>query len=82
MKRCKGPEYKIGIKDPYTRQQLCLKIERTSEGIDWMTFGLEFVKGATTMFNGLWKARDWTVWWGQRPPEQENKEQTWRDGPL
>jgi hypothetical protein len=34
-KKCwKGPEFKIGVKNPVTRRQLRLKIERTSEGID------------------------------------------------
>jgi hypothetical protein len=39
-----GPECKIGIKDPGTRWQLRLKIERTSDGFNRKTFGLEFMK--------------------------------------
>jgi hypothetical protein len=55
MKRWKGPEGKIGIKDLYTRRQLLLKIERTSEGMDRKAFGFEFVKRATGMFIGIWE---------------------------
>jgi hypothetical protein len=69
-KKCwKGPGCKIGIKNPGTRQQLCLKIKRTSEGFDRKAFGLEFVKQATGMSSGLGKVRDWTVWRGRPPLE-------------
>jgi hypothetical protein len=40
----KGPECKIRVKDPGTRWQLHLKMERTSERISRKAFGLEFVK--------------------------------------
>jgi hypothetical protein len=40
----KGQERNIGIKDPGIRQQLCLKIKRTSDGFDRKAFGLEFMK--------------------------------------
>jgi hypothetical protein len=43
MKGWKGPECKIGIKDPYTRSQLRLKTERTSQELDGKAFGLEFM---------------------------------------
>jgi hypothetical protein len=69
MKHWKDPKCKIGIKDPDTRRQLHLMIERTSEGIDRKAFRLEFVKRATGMFSRLQKVRDWTVWRGRRPPE-------------
>jgi hypothetical protein len=39
-----GLECKIGIKNPGPRQQLRLKIERTSEGFNRKAFRLEFVK--------------------------------------
>jgi hypothetical protein len=45
--RWKGPECKIGMKNPGTRRQLRLEIERTSEELDRKAFGLEFVKRAT-----------------------------------
>jgi hypothetical protein len=45
------PEGKIGIIDPGTRWQLCLKIGRTSDGFDRKFFGLEFMKQATGMSN-------------------------------
>jgi hypothetical protein len=44
MKRWKGPECKVGIKDPDSRPQLRLRIERTSEEIDRKAFRLEFVR--------------------------------------
>jgi hypothetical protein len=43
IKHWKGPECKIKITDPYTRWQLRLKIERTTEEFDRKAFGLEFV---------------------------------------
>jgi hypothetical protein len=47
MKCWKGPECKIGMKDPDTRWQLRLEIEGTSEGIDRKALVLEFMKSAT-----------------------------------
>jgi hypothetical protein len=73
MKHWKGPECKIGIKAPDTRRQLCLKIERTSEGIDRNAFKLEFMKRATRMFNGLRKMMNWALWRGRPPPKRKNK---------
>jgi hypothetical protein len=55
MKRRKGPECKIGIKDPGTRWLLRLKIERTSERIDRKAFELEFMKRASGMSAGFRK---------------------------
>jgi hypothetical protein len=52
MKRWMGPECKIRIKDPYTRQQLHLKIERISEEFDKKTLELEFVRRAREMDDG------------------------------
>jgi hypothetical protein len=52
------PECKIGMKDPGTRQQLHLKIERISDGFDRKAFRLEFVKQAAGMSSGLQKVRD------------------------
>jgi hypothetical protein len=76
-KKCwKGLEYKIGIKNPGTIWQLHLKIKRTLEGFDRKAFGLEFVQQATGMSSELWKVKDWTVWSGRRPLEQENKDRT------
>jgi hypothetical protein len=43
----------IGIMDPDTRQQLCLRIKRTSDRIDGKTFRLEMVKRANEMSSGL-----------------------------
>jgi hypothetical protein len=69
-KKCwKGPECKIGMKNPGTRQQLHLKIEGTSEGFNRKAFGLEFMKQATGMSSGLRKVMDQTVWRGQPPPK-------------
>jgi hypothetical protein len=64
------PESKIGIKDPGTRWQLRLKIERTADGFDRKFFGLEFVKRATGMLNELRKIEDWTFWKGRPPPKR------------
>jgi hypothetical protein len=55
MKCQKDPECKIGIKDPGTRRQLHLKIERMSERIDRKAFGLRFVKRAPGMPSGFQK---------------------------
>jgi hypothetical protein len=57
----KGPECNIGIKDPGTRRQLRLKIERTSDGFDRKAFGLQFVKRAAGMPSGLREVRNWTL---------------------
>jgi hypothetical protein len=54
-KGLKGPECKIGIKNPDTRRQLLHKIERISEEFDRKTFGLEFVKRATGISRGCGK---------------------------
>jgi hypothetical protein len=56
-----GPECKIGIKNPHIRWQLCLKIERASEGTNRKASELEFVKRANGVFSKLQKVRDWTV---------------------
>jgi hypothetical protein len=53
IKFWKSPECKIGIMDTGTRWQLCLKIERTSDGIGRKAFGLEFVKRVPGMFSGF-----------------------------
>jgi hypothetical protein len=58
MKHWKGPEGKIRIKYPDTRQQLHFKIKRTSERIDRKLFILEFMKGATGVFSRMWKVSD------------------------
>jgi hypothetical protein len=46
MRRRKGPEWKTGIKDPRTRRQLRLQIERTTEEFNMNALGLEFLKRA------------------------------------
>jgi hypothetical protein len=86
-RRWKGPECNNGIRDrglrqqlrgskriknPGIRQQLRLKIERTSDGFDKEAFRLEFVKRAAGMFSGLQKIRNWRVWRG-RPPLKRKK---------
>jgi hypothetical protein len=58
MKYWKSPECKIRIKDPDTSWQLLLKIERTSEGINWKASRLESVKRAGEIFYGLRKVTD------------------------
>jgi hypothetical protein len=73
MKRWKGPECEIGIRNPDTRRQLRLDIERTSEGIDRKAFGLEFGKGATGMSSGLQQMRNWALWRGRPPPKRKEK---------
>jgi hypothetical protein len=58
-KRCwKDPECKTGIKDPGTRRQLRLKIERTSDGFDRKAFRLELVKRGAGMSSGLQQIRN------------------------
>jgi hypothetical protein len=52
------PEHKSGIKDPGTRQQLHLKIKRTSDGFNRKAFRLELVKRAAVMSSGFQKVRD------------------------
>jgi hypothetical protein len=74
MKRWKGPECKIGIKDLYTRQQLHLKIERTSEELDRKAFGSEFMKRATGMTSRLRKMRNLALWRYRPPLEQKIKD--------
>jgi hypothetical protein len=70
------------IKNRDTRQQLHLKIERTSEEFDRKAFGLEFMKRATGMSSRLWKMRKWTLWRGHPPPEQIIKNWAlWRGRP-
>lgn len=69
MKCWTGQECKIGLKDPYTRQQLRLKIEGTSEESGRKAFRLELVKRATRMFSRLWKVSDWAVLKDWHPPE-------------
>jgi hypothetical protein len=69
----RGPECKIGIKDPGTRWQLHLEIEKTSDRIDRKAFGLEFVKRAPGMSSGLWKMRKWTLWRGRPPPKRKKR---------
>jgi hypothetical protein len=76
MKRWKDPECKIGINDPDTREQLHLKIERMSDGIDRKALGLEFVKRAPGTFSGLWKVTDLTARRDRRLPENENRDRT------
>jgi hypothetical protein len=72
----------MGIKDPGTRQQLHLKIERTLDGFDRKAFGLEFMKRATGMSSGLWEVREWTLWRGLPPLEREIRNWTlWRGWP-
>jgi hypothetical protein len=67
----KGSECKMGIKEPGTRQQLHLKIGRTSGGFERKAFRLEFVEQAARMSNGLWKLRDWTLWRGWPTPKRK-----------
>jgi hypothetical protein len=54
-KRWKVPECKTRIKNPGTRRKLRLKMKRTSEEFSRKAFGLEFMKRAIRMSNGLWK---------------------------
>jgi hypothetical protein len=72
-KHLKDPECKIGIKDPGTRRQLLLEIERTSDGFDRNTFRPEFVKRASRMSSGLREERDWPVWRSRSPAKRENR---------
>jgi hypothetical protein len=60
-KRQPKPKYKIGIKNPGTRRQLHLKVERTSKGFDRKASGLEFVMRVTGMSSGFRKVRDWRL---------------------
>jgi hypothetical protein len=62
---------KTGIKDPRTRCQLRLKSERTTSEFDRKAFGLEFVKQANGMSNGLRKLRKWALWRGRPPPKRK-----------
>jgi hypothetical protein len=72
----------MGIKDPGTRQQLHLKVERTSDGFDRKAFELEFIKRAARMSSRLWKVRNWALWRGQPPPFGEIRIGTlWRGWP-
>jgi hypothetical protein len=82
-KKCwNAPQCKIVIKNPGTRRQLRLKIERISEGFDRKVFGLEFVRRATGIPSGLRKARERTVWTGRPTLERKNKDRTlWRSPP-
>jgi hypothetical protein len=67
------------IKYPGTKRQLRLKIERTSDRIDWKAVGLELVKRAHGLFSGLRKVTDWTVCRDRCPAEREYKVRTlWR----
>jgi hypothetical protein len=78
-RRWKDPECKMGIKDPGTRRQLRLKIERTSDGFQRKAFGVAFVKRATGMSSGLRRVRNWTFWRGRPPLEREIRNWTlWR----
>jgi hypothetical protein len=61
------------MKNQGTRQQLCLKIESTSEEFVRKAFGLEFVKWETGMPSGLRKMRNCTLWRGRPPPKWEEK---------
>jgi hypothetical protein len=72
--RWKGPECKTGLKDPYTRRQLCLKIERTTEGIDGKTIELEIVKLAVGISSRMRTIMDWTLWRGWPPPKWKKKQ--------
>jgi hypothetical protein len=56
-KRCRNSKGSTGIKDPGTRRQVRLKIERTSDGFNRRAFGLEFVKRAAGMSSGFWEVR-------------------------
>jgi hypothetical protein len=67
----KGPKLKIGIKDSGTRWQLRLKIERTSDGFNRKTSGLQFKKQAARISSRLQQIRNWTVWRGHPPPNLE-----------
>jgi hypothetical protein len=70
-------------KDPGSRWQLHLKIERTSDGIERKAFELEIFKRAPGMFRGLQKVTDWTAWKDRSPLERRNKDQTlWGVDPL
>jgi hypothetical protein len=76
----KGLECKMRIKGPGTRWQLLLKIRRTSDWFNRKDFGLELMKRAAGRSSGLRKVRDWTLWRGRPPPEQESG--TGEVGPL
>jgi hypothetical protein len=45
-------------------------MERTSEELDRKTFGLEFVKRAFGISNGIREIKDWTLWSGRPPPKR------------
>jgi hypothetical protein len=79
-RRLKGPECNSGIRDqglrqqlqgskriknPGTRRQLCLKIKRTSDGVNRKAFGLEFVKRGPGMSSESRQIRNWRVWRGR-----------------
>jgi hypothetical protein len=57
------------MKNPGTRQQPRLKIERTSEEFNRKALGLEFVKRA----NRMRKMRNWTLWRGGPSPKREKR---------
>jgi hypothetical protein len=74
-RRRKGPECNNGIrdrglrqqlrgskrlKDPYIRRNLRLKIERTTDGIDRKTIGLEIVKRSVGISSRTRRMIDWT----------------------
>jgi hypothetical protein len=61
------------IKNPGTRWQLPLKMERTSEEFDRKAFGLEFVKWVTGISNGLWKMRNCNFVEGSAPSKGEKQ---------
>jgi hypothetical protein len=63
----KGPEWKIGIKDPGTRWQLRFKIGMTSDWFDRKAFGLEFMKRAAGMSSRLRQVMNSTLWRGWPP---------------
>jgi hypothetical protein len=81
-KRLKGPECKngvryrglrqqlqgkIGIKDPDTRRQLRLRIQKMSDEI----FRRKIAKQVVGTSSGLQKIRNWTLWRGRLPPKQK-----------
>jgi hypothetical protein len=70
------------MKNPGSRRQLLFKIERKSEEFGRKTFGMEFVKRATGISNGLRKTRNWTLWRGWPPPKWKIKDWAlWRGRP-
>jgi hypothetical protein len=64
------------IKNPGTRRQLNLKIERTSEEFNRKALVLEFMKRATRMFSGLRKMRNLTLWKGRPPLKRKKRRHT------